>query len=201
MLNARDPYLEDRRKLDLAWRLLRHGARTQTISRWTGLSARRVRALLKRYRARLAELQIRRPRGDSPFNMELLMRSPLRRLEAALFATIHQELFVQAGLQTKAYRSDLGTAELVCEAYEAFREKQRQSGLSIEQAFLVLSAVRRDTEFWLGRCPSCETPVLIDRLAVAPRRCGHCSATINLSDHPAKVESERPTSLPGSQIR
>jgi hypothetical protein len=201
MLDSRDPYLEDRRKLDLAWRLLLHGARTQTISHWTGLSARKVRSLLKRYRARLAEFQIQRPRGDSPFNMELLMRSPRRRVEAALFATIHQDLLVQAGLQTRAFRSDLSTAELVCEAYEALQKKQPQSGLSIERAFLVLSAVKRTDEFWLGPCPRCKTPMLIDRLAVAPRRCENCSAPINPSGHLAEVESERPTSLPRDHVR
>jgi len=191
MLDARDPYLEDRRKLDLAWRLLRHGARTQTISRWTGISARRVRSLLKKYRARSTELQIQRPRGDSPFNMELLMRSPRRRLEAALLATLHKELSVQAGFQADAFKPDLSAGELACKAYEGLREREPRSGLSIDQAFLVLSAVSRNVEFGLGRCLSCDAPMLIDRLAVVSRRCGTCSAAVNPSGHHAEVEAER----------
>src|SRR4051794_26350157 len=107
MVDARDPYIEDRRKLDLAWRMLRHGARTRTITLWTGLSAKRVRSLLKKYRTRFTELNIQRPRGDSPFNMELLLRSPQRRYEAALVAHIHQELVGQAIPGGKGELSDL----------------------------------------------------------------------------------------------
>ena len=195
MADTRDPYLEDRRKLDLAWRLLRHGARTQTISRWTGLSARRVRSLLKKYRTRSAELKFQRPRGDSPFNMELLLRSPRRRLEAALLATIHQELRAQSGVQPPDFRPELGAGELACKAYEAFREREPQSVLSIDQAFLVLSTIGRNGEFALGRCPCCDAPMLIDRLAVL-RRCGNCSATISLPGHSAEVEPDRTALLP-----
>lgn len=198
MLDARDPYLEDRRKLDLAWRLLRHGARTQTISRWTGLSARRVRSLLKKYRSRSAELNIQRPRGDSPFNVELLLRSPRRRLEAASFAAVHQGLRQKVGAPEPGSKPDLGSGELVCMAYETFREREPQSALSIDQAFLVLSTLSRNVEFALGRCPICNAPIFIDRLSVATRRCGNCATSINTSAHSADIVPAEPACSRGS---
>jgi hypothetical protein len=192
MPDARDPYLEDRRKLDLAWRLLRHGARTQTITRWTGLSARRVRSLLKKYRTRSTELKIQRPRGDSPFNMELLLRSPQRRYEAALVARTHQELRRQTAPEMKGDDFDLEAGELACRAYEAFLRNRPQSVLTIDQAILVLSTITRKVEFSLGCCSSCRAPVLIDLLSVTVRRCGCCSAMVNTSGRPIKDEpSER----------
>ncbi len=166
-------------------------------SRWTGLSARRVRSLLKKYRTRSTELKIQRPRGDSPFNIELLLRSPRRRLEAALFATIHQELSIQSGAQPQAFKPELGAGELVCRAYEAFRERETESVLSIDQAFLVLTTTSRNVEFALGRCPSCTAPMLIDRLAVVPRRCGNCSAAIRIASGSVEVELGRTAALSG----
>jgi hypothetical protein len=198
MLDSQDPYLEDRRQLDLAWRLLRHGARTQTISRWTGMSARRVRSLLKKYRARSSDLKIQRPRGDSPFNMELLLRSPRRRVEAALFAAIYRELNPEAGFQSRILKPNLSGGELACVAFEAFRQKSTQSVLSIDQAFLVLSTLSHNVEFSLGKCPSCDAPILVDRLAVVVRRCGSCSATNGSSSPSVEVESKRSTSLSSS---
>jgi len=189
MPDARDPYLEDRRKLDLAWRLLRHGARTQTITRWTGLTARRVRSLLKKYRSKSTELKIQRPRGDSPFSMELLLRSPQRRHEAALVAMTHQELLGQMVPEMKRDVSDLAAGELACKAYEIFLQSTPQSVLTIDQAVLVLSAITRKIEFSLGRCSTCRAPILIDLLSVTFRRCGCCSAVINTSGHPIKDES------------
>ncbi len=195
MLDSQDPYLEDRRQLDLAWRLLRHGARTQTISRWTGMPARRVRSLLKKYRARSSDLKIQRPRGDSPFNMELLLRSPRRRVEAALFAAIYRELNPETGFQPRVLKPNLAGGELACVAYEAFQQKSTQPVLSIDQAFLVLSTLSRNVEFSLGRCPSCDAPILVDRLAVAVYRCGSCSATNSSSSPAVEVGSKRSTSL------
>jgi hypothetical protein len=198
MLDSQDPYLEDRRQMDLAWRLLRHGARTQTITRWTGLSPRRVRSLLKKYRARSSNLKILRPRGDSPFNMELLMRSPRRRVEAALFASIYQELSTRAAFHSRALKPNLSGGELACLAFEAFREQASQAILSIDQTFLVLSTLSQNVEFSLGKCPRCEAPILIDRLAVAIRRCGNCSQTNHLSDASEERDPKLDSSLPSN---
>jgi len=70
---------------DLAWRMLTHEARTHTVSRWTGLSERRVRALVQRY-ALPSETGVKRPRGKSPYKIDALLRSPSLRVEAAVFA-------------------------------------------------------------------------------------------------------------------
>ena len=44
-----DRYTRDQLRLDLAWRLIHHEARTFTIRQWTGLSDDRIRKLYRDY--------------------------------------------------------------------------------------------------------------------------------------------------------
>jgi len=86
-----DRYWRDRRAFDLAWRLLGRSARTSTISRWTGLAERRIRALQRSYGTHSSNEPPRRPRGRSPQRVDLVLRSPKQRHHAARLACIYRK--------------------------------------------------------------------------------------------------------------
>lgn len=68
-----DRYRRDRSRLELALRLVKHEARTQTIRQWTGLSDDRVRKLIRSYIRPGAA--IRRHRGKSPQQVGFFLRT------------------------------------------------------------------------------------------------------------------------------
>src|ERR1700722_1536000 len=83
-----DRYRRHRRAFDLAWRMIGHGARTNTIARWTGLAERRIRRLQRSYGVETAGAAPKRPRGRSPYRVELLLRAPRMRKEAVALARL-----------------------------------------------------------------------------------------------------------------
>ena len=68
-----DRYRRDRMRLELAMRLIRHEARTQTIRRWTGLSDDRIRKLFRSYIR--PGSGVRRHRGKSPQQVGYFLRA------------------------------------------------------------------------------------------------------------------------------
>src|ERR1700742_2015227 len=82
-----DRYSRDRQKFDLAVRLIRHEARTQTIRTWTGLSDDRIRKLCRSYVSE-SDQPISRPRGKSPQQSAFFSRSTKLKEEASLLASV-----------------------------------------------------------------------------------------------------------------
>lgn len=175
-----EKYRQHQRMWDLAWRMLAHDARTGTVSQWTGLSERRVRALVQRYTSP-ADTDVKRPRGKSPYKVDALLRPPLLRAEAALFAqtcvgTDYFELEATPGHEVSL--PDVDRGEQLCAAYEAFKAQFPSSSLTIEQALLVLTALARGDELALRQCPQCSAPMLLDRLSTRHQKCHRCSSKL-----------------------
>jgi hypothetical protein len=178
MREARDLYLEHRRLWDLAWRLLGHGARTHTVTSWTGLSEHRVRALVQRYAPRNGR-SIKRPRGKAPHSMELLLRSPQKRREAATFAQICFQtglLNGSAASHNQANLPDVARGEAICQAFEQFDKSCARASLTIDEGILVVCTLTQNTQYQLVLCTTCRSPMLVDQLAHVITRNRSCCA-------------------------
>ena len=74
-------YDRDRHRLTVAYRLIGHEARTQTIRQATGLSGDRIRKLYRDYLKGQPAEPVRRRRGKSPRQMSFFWRSPAHELQ------------------------------------------------------------------------------------------------------------------------
>jgi len=170
-------YSRDRFRLDLAFRFIRHEARTQTIRAWTGLSDDRIRKL---YRSYLNEpgFAVGRPRGKSPQQSAFFTRSPKLKEESSFLASVCSLLGMlpQAGtnVNQKAL-ANVPRGELLCQAFEVYQQLMPSHGISFEHAvFLVASLVRGD-ELALSNCRGCGALIVLDRAAIGASSCLHCS--------------------------
>jgi hypothetical protein len=173
-----DGYLRERRLWDLVWRMASYKARAATISRWTGVSERRVRAFARRYSVSATTLA-NKPRGRSPHKLEAIFRAPVLKIEAAIFATVCVNLGCLASdgvVRADLYLPDIERGEQLCRAYKVFKRQFRDASLTMEQALLVYSKLLRTEEFWLTICGVCATPVLLTETEMAERRCNKCGA-------------------------
>ena len=175
---SEERYIRNRRRIDLAWRLLRHDARTSTISRLTGLSCRKIRSLVQSYAGRDRGLEVKRPRGNPPYRVDLLLVSRRQRREASVFAGL---CYAQSVFHTKMLREvepsspEIARGERICSSFESLKRRIPESTLTIEHALLVIAALASGDEVELGVCEGCNEFVLIDRLAGAQQRCIHCA--------------------------
>lgn len=122
-----DRYMQHRRRLDLAWRLIQYEVRTRTICIWTQLAPYRIRALYKSY-APHSDADVKRRRGLSPYRLEVILDSTRLRLEAAMFAALCKSLNLlprETLRQPERELPGLERGELLCEAYAWFRNQQR----------------------------------------------------------------------------
>lgn len=194
MSDAQDPYFRSRRTWDLAWRLLGHAARTRTIVRWTGLSACRIRALMRRHGRRdLDGSMPPRPRGKSPYRIEQLMRSSHKRADAGRFARVCLDIGIgnQEGLPNDI--PDVLRGERICEAFEEFRRTYPGSILTIEECMLLEAILCQAGEFGFITCSCCQTLQLVDRLALSRARCPTCRKQATLLP-----EQSSPAPLPSA---
>jgi hypothetical protein len=176
-----DRYTRDRQRLDLAWRLIHHEARTLTIREWTGLSDDRIRKLYRSYLVTPGTRTVRRHRGKSPRRAAFFFRTDDLQFQAAQLAS----LFVIYGLLCANFigiesRYRLGSLEsglLLCEAYETYLELHSPAGISFEHAWFLLFALARREELGLARCEVCGGVKLCDLLARRELACSNCAQT------------------------
>lgn len=177
-----DRYRRDRRAFDLAWRLLGHGARTGTISRWTGFGERRIRTLQRSYRDEKVGSKATRPRGRSPYRIELLLQSAQQRQEVTELARMLYAAGVippQRVPNADELLPSIARGELLCEVFEEYRNRFPASAISIEQTVLTVLALARREEVDLGSCLHCQRLLLIDRLDVRPLQCDTCGGPVS----------------------
>jgi len=172
-----DRYSRDRLRLDLALRFIRHGARTQTIRAWTGLTDDRIRKLNRAYGVRNLPQTVR-PRGRSPRQAMFFLRSPRLQEEAAVLASICALLGV---LPQQAPASDAGSlpgilrGELLCKAFEGYRQLVPEPHISFEHAVCLVTALARGDEIAARRCGDCGALWVSERMSLFADRCPRCS--------------------------
>lgn len=172
-----DRYMQHRRRLDLAWRLIQYEVRTRTISTWTQLAAHRIRALYKSYTSQL-NTAVKRRRGLSPYRLETILDSTRLRLEAAIFSALCKSLDVlpeETLRHPERSLPGLERGELLCEAYAWFRIEVPTAKLTLEQGLLVLNELARGEQIELAGCRSCSGVILLDRLSHGRSECAFCA--------------------------
>ena len=157
-----DRYSGERARMELALRFLRHEARTQTIRAWTGLSDDRIRKLYRSYMSH-ARRYLPRHRGKSPHQVTYFTRSLRRQQETALLASLLSTL------------PGLTRGELLCQAFEAFRQLLPSAQISFEHAVFLTMALARGDLLRLGGCCDCGALVVTERLPLRATRCHHCA--------------------------
>jgi hypothetical protein len=168
-----DRYTDERSRLEIALRMIRHDARTATIRECTGISEDRIRKL---YRSYCGSAQIQRKRGKSPQQIQSLMRNLEMRTDSGLLAA----LLVSIGVLDAVRRNDCNKIDCesgakLCTAYELFlRLRPSRCELSFEHAYFLTRALVADDELTLALCPRCGGTVLEDRLAPPRLLCPLC---------------------------
>jgi hypothetical protein len=170
-------YDRDRQRIDIALRFIRHEARTRTIRVWTGLTNDRIRKLFHSYPCTIPGVALSRHRGKSPQQSAFFMRTLRVRQEAALLASLYRLLGVLPVQGPTAPPPGVARAELLCHAYEAYRDLVPQPLIGFEHAVLLVTALAAGDEITLAHCRECAALVVADRLALRPTRCAHCAAT------------------------
>lgn len=173
-----DRYSRDRRRFDLALRMIGHEARTQTIRYWTGLSDDRIRKLYRSYAAE--GRKTRRHRGKSPSRANYFLGAREHRRQAAMLAGIFATQGLldapESEISAGCTRLSLDCAERFCEAYEAHRALCRDPQMSFEHGTCLLHSIRRSTEVRTGRCPACQSLMVVDALRKTPTVCTLCDS-------------------------
>ena len=204
-----DRYSHHRRSLDLAWRLIKHEARTRTISRWTQLSGHRIRQLYKSYSSKQHK-RVTRHRGMSPYKLEMIVSSPRLRCEGAMFAAICRSLEVLPENRLDDPEQTLPgieRGELLCEAFEWFCFDVPDTKLTIEHGLLLINELARGELIHLGACRTCRGVILLDRLSTGRLECVFCSTKVESVEPnpefnaPAKSTWRSPTSLANCTTR
>jgi hypothetical protein len=154
------------RRIDVALRLMAHGARAQVASDWSGMTPDQLATLRERWM----------PdddggyRGPSPKSYRPIFRSITLTSHASLFAGLHKIIGADAT------EPSLDGAEALCETYEAYRAWEPEGPLKFDQGVMLATGTTLDEEVGLIRCEMCGCALLVDRLQQAVQRfCKRCS--------------------------
>jgi hypothetical protein len=172
-----DRYSHDFRSFHLALRMLKHEARTNTISAWTRFSPERIRNLAKSHLREHPSRDIERHRGPSPKQLGPLMINPMLRSEVAALGALCRILGVVPNEPLANARERLpsiANGERLCSALELFRQVVPGARLSLEQAVALVIALAEGDRWSLGHCERCRGVVLLDRLTPRHPICIHC---------------------------
>lgn len=172
---SEDRYTRDLRRYNLAVRLIRHEARTQTVCDWTGLSVDRVRTL---YRSYPGDREVYRHRGPSPRRLDLMLETPAMRNECASITSLCRMLGVLPKAPIPNARRALPgvpTGERLCYAFEFYQSVIPHSRVTLEQLILLVTALAEGSEVSFAHCTACHGLILIERVDVRRRLCTFCA--------------------------
>jgi hypothetical protein len=66
--------------------------------------------------------------------------------------------------------------ELLCQAFEVYRQLMPSAGISFEHAVFLVTALVRGNELTLSNCGGCGALIVLDRAAVDAPSCLHCGS-------------------------
>jgi hypothetical protein len=169
-------YSRDRFRLDLALRFIRHEARTQTIRAWTGLSDDRIRKLYRSYLKGPGNA-VGRPRGKSPQQSAYFTRSPRLKAESSFLASLCSSLGVlpRAGTPiTQQALANVSRGELLCQAFEVYRQFVPEAGISFEHAVFLVKELSHGAELKVVHCAGCAILCIVNCLDRGGEYCTDC---------------------------
>jgi hypothetical protein len=171
-------YSRDLRSIELARRMLRLEARTETICDWTGLTGDRVRNLSRVLAREGVSCCASRQRGPSPRKFSALMESPCLRKEAPAIAGLCRVFDVIPAEPRPDARTTLPgvvRGERLCDALELFRQIIPGARITLEKLVLLVFTVAAGDTWTLEFCAGCQATILIDRLELSRRLCSCCA--------------------------
>lgn len=166
-------YDRDRLRLDVAFRLIGHEARTRTIRLATRLSDDRIRRLYREYVQADPGFEVRRRRGRSPRQMSHFRRSLVHEFQAAALASMLRAcgLLSSGGLLRNPEPADVA---LLCDIYETYQKLCLNVLISFEHAWYLTEVLACGDEFLLAPCPDCDAYWIRDSLSLLPYNCAAC---------------------------
>jgi hypothetical protein len=181
MQTTQDRYCNQRRRDELALRMIHHEARTCTIRACTGLSDDRIRRLYKAYASEHSEQPARRRRGKSPRQITFFIRSTRAQFESSLLASAFTAFGLLqpqqvSGTQRSATieEGSLEYGRLFCDAYETHQQLLNNPTMSFEHAWFLLQLLNRSGDLHAVRCRQCDSYYLRDRFNVCQHACPAC---------------------------
>jgi hypothetical protein len=179
------------RRYQLAARMVSHGARARTVCDWSGLTPDQLVTLRRRWGFDPDE----RRRGPAPSAFRIFFRSKRHQSEAALFAGTCRIVGATTALHGEEAAKRLPSienGELLCEAFEAYREWQPDADLDFEHAVQLALGVVQGKAVALEHCSNCRAALLIDRMGADRTTCWHCQRTRNaMESFRLSVQEER----------
>lgn len=151
-------YRNDLQRYALAARMVVHEVRTETIRRWSGLSEGRVRQLYRAYARERDDQRTVRHRGPAPNRPTFFLRSAQNRHDAGALAALCSALGAIPPQPVPNARRELPSVqrgELLCRAYELFRDLVGSTTITLEHTLLLAVAISQGTELKLGNCSEC----------------------------------------------
>jgi hypothetical protein len=167
-------YESHQRKYTLALSMIESGARTRTVTQWTGLSKYNVQNLTRSYGSKT---RIPCNRGRSPSKPAYFFKSLEVAHESVALAYIALQCqAIPAGMVPDARTSLPGIecGERVMNAFETYRALVPNGRISLEHAILLIIELAERSTLILARCRSCHDVVVADRLALRQELCPLC---------------------------
>jgi Flagellar transcriptional activator (FlhC) len=174
MRHVDDRYHGESRQHDLAVWMLRRGARTHTIMKWTLLPRYRIQALSRRYGPGEGD---ERRRGISPSQLAFFASSLVLESESAMLAS----LFIAMGAIPEHIVTDARTTlpnvargEKLMWAYELYLTQVGETHLSLERAVLLGLEVAEGRNLYLRPCTTCPLFTLLELIGPQHVQCAEC---------------------------
>ena len=187
-------YFRDRKRHDLALRMIRHEARTCTIRSCTALTDDRIRHLCRSV-ARHQQASLRRRRGKAPRQVAFFTRSVQMQFETSLLTSSFIAFgLLRAAAATASRAPSLEYCELFCDAYETHLQLLQTARISFEHAWFLLQLLTRGGALQVARCRHCFARYVRDGLNVARLTCPACELKAAALDQLAlKFEAGTPS--------
>src|SRR5271168_971617 len=164
-----DSVIRELRCFDLARRLIFHEVRTQTISKFTGLSRNRLETL----RRRLMVSEDARRRGPPPRSLDVFLRTSHGRTEAAALAALFSLFKSPTPIKPSTALDD---GEQACDIYDAYLAYYPQSNVRFEELMLLKRSLAEGDLVDLALCRICRGLIMNNRYDRCRSTCSHCDS-------------------------
>ena len=174
-----DRYAGERRQFELALRMIRHEARTRTISDCTGLSDDRIRKLYCRYFRDSGVTDVRRRRGKSPRQITRFVKNPTHQLQATTLVALYcVGLLLRIEQDNNVHscwpRPGVEFGHRVCRAFETYLMVHAEPLFNFEWAWNLLQSICYNDELYLAVCSACRSRYVQDAYALDLSTCPSC---------------------------
>lgn len=189
-------YLRELRQLNLAERLIEHGARTHWICAITSLTPNAVRNLVRTYKGASAKV---RSRGTGPTSCHVFFHYSRRREAGALagLATLFGLLPERPVRNARKELPGIEWGERLCTVFELFGVVVPKPTVTME-LFLLLVTALAEGRLKMGFCIHCQATIVVDPLAA---RQPVCDRSRSHREDQSRGPSAVPEAIPQFDVR